>query len=168
VGVVHRTEAPQTGQARHHQRARRSVKPHRTSNILQWRTCSNRSRGVKSVRVSSNHVCTASEACGPSRENGRKGSVPRSRFREVTCVASIWSTAARLRCRRGVGEAAHTAVSMSACLPACPCLRVCRVNVPVSLYVRLSACQVTEGRWQLAKRGNRGMMICCAWRAAAR
>ena len=50
-------------------------------------------------------------------------------------------------------EAAHTAVSMSACLPACPCLRVC-VNVPVSLYVRLSACQVTEGRWQLAKRGN--------------
>ena len=56
-------------------------------------------------------------------------------------------------------EAAHTAVSMSACLPACPCLRVC-VNVPVSLYVRLSACQVTaEGRWQLAKRGNRGIIV---------
>ena len=40
-------------------------------------------------------------------------------------------------------EAAHTAVSISAYLPACRCLRVC-VYVPVSLYVCLSACQVTE------------------------
>ena len=56
-------------------------------------------------------------------------------------------------------EAAHTAVSMSACLPACPCLRVC-VNVPVSLYVRLSACQVTaEGRWQLRQLAKRGKQM---------